>query len=143
MSTRAVIAKSENKGCYCHWDGYPSYLGIELCKLIKRDGADKVIKTICDDHYEWSSIDFDLKTDCFENSKYYDNICFGCVEGYGVFYAEADGANPDNWLNVDHEEWGYIIKQDGKIVVFKGNRKMGIVDALSSDAENSMKKLDR
>lgn len=43
MSTRSIIGTTDGttfEGIYCHFDGYPTNMGLALAKIITRDGAD-------------------------------------------------------------------------------------------------------
>lgn len=79
MSTNSVVGIATPtgfKGRYVHWDGYPAGVGSALEIIVKRDGVERAVKTLIEDHDEWSTITADS----------YDNRSGVLVPGYGVAY---------------------------------------------------------
>ena len=101
MGTRSVIAvRNETggwKGRYCHWEGYPEGVGDAVRDIVKRDGVEKAIKTLTEDHYGWSSVDGDERQ---ELDRWYNDGRFVAVPGYGIAYTTKDGqSDPDEWIS--------------------------------------------
>lgn len=150
MSTRSFIGRyDELKGRYVHCDGYPSGNGVELIKLLQRDGYEKVMNTLTRDHYGWSSIDRDEKGPLPD---YLEDGRFEKVEGYGVAYTDIvmkngyQQATKNDWvmLAVPYDwgtEYGYLV-DDLHIHVYQGDRKLGIIDWRKDDAEFDMCSLE-
>ena len=100
MGTRSVIAvKGENgswKGRYCHWDGYPEGVGAAVQAIVERDGVEKAIKTLTEDHYGWSSVDV---SEAPVLGPGYDDGRFVAVPGYGIAYTTERGqSRPNDWI---------------------------------------------
>ena len=112
MGTRSVIAvRNETggwKGRYCHWDGYPEGVGAAVQAIVERDGVEKAIKTLTEDHYGWSSVDVGEAPVLGPG---YDDGRFVAVPGYGIAYTTKDGqSDPDVWISssesIDWWGWG-------------------------------------
>ena len=146
MSTHAIIASDATNrlGRYLHSDGYPSHTGIQLIRIIQRDGAQKAAETLCVDHYGWSFIDTLYTMNRFnedQDSGYYDER-FGLLPGYGIFCTEQDDVTADDFDDPKStEEFGYIINNDGTIEVYERGKHIATVNALADDAEKQMLKL--
>jgi hypothetical protein len=54
MSTNAYILNSQGIGRYVHWDGHPDSLGVEIWRLVQRDGIDRARTVLLS--YHWSSV---------------------------------------------------------------------------------------
>lgn len=139
MGTRSAVGTlneaGEFKGRYIHWDGYPGGVGDDLAQLVERDGAEKVLKVLTEDHYGWSNLDLsgDIKL-----SPGYDDGRFEVVEGYGIAYTTfQDQSGPDEWVNGPDVmiEYTYAINEDGSILVNSGEGWVDLQDALKAEAE--------
>jgi hypothetical protein len=118
MSTRSVIAKPYGdiwKGRYCHWDGYPQWLGHNLFNIVKRDGVEVARKTLVDDNFYWSSIKYGA-----DEVQYEGDTRFYLVQGYGTAGNE-EQSSPDEWYTpMDLDSWieyVYVITDDGLMVL--------------------------
>lgn len=124
MGTRSVIATPGPdggwKGRYVHWDGYPAGVGDALRAIIARDGVEKALKVLTEDHYGWSSVDGRGG----ELSPGMRDGRFVVVEGYGVAYTTEQGqSSPDEWVTDDTFadswcEYVYVVLPDGRVTAF-------------------------
>jgi hypothetical protein len=120
MSTRSIIAIPDGqswKGRYCHWDGYPANMGMELTAIIRRDGYETAIKVLTEDNRSWSSIKSDQSATDAPND----------IPGYGTAHNDLDDGE-DPWLfpnDEDWTEWAYVMNPFG-IAVYR--RRNGLED---------------
>ena len=59
MGTRSIIAVPHGdgwRGRYCHWDGYPQGVGVNLLAIVQRDGIEQARTILTQDFYGWSGI---------------------------------------------------------------------------------------
>ena len=105
MSTRSIIGYVEGDGFvgrYCHWDGYPSWMGSQLWKIIHRDGIKEALLILCEENYGWSSIHADKREVIIEDGEILDNVRFG----YGTAYIDS---SEDEWITYagknDEDYW--------------------------------------
>jgi hypothetical protein len=102
MSTRSVIGYVEGDGFigrYCHWDGYPSWMGNQLWKIVRRDGLPEALLILCEENYGWSSIHADKNNIITEDGEIADSVRFG----YGTAYTDT---SEDEWINsTDKDNW--------------------------------------
>ena len=60
MGTRSIIAEPDGhqgwRGRYCHWDGYPQGVGVNLLAIVQRDGIEQARRILLHDFYGWSGI---------------------------------------------------------------------------------------
>lgn len=121
MSTRSVIAvptDNDWKGRYVHWDGYPSHMGAQLTAIIQRDGYEKAVKVLTEDHKSWSGIST-------EGS--YDEFGGIAVPGYGAAHNDIPEGD-DPWIypgNQDWTEYVYLLLPFGIAVYKRSNDKDG------------------
>jgi len=116
MGTNSIIAVREDgevRGRYVHWDGYPSYMGVELVKLVERDGLERVIEVLTGEHYGWSSISSE---ETGPMPDFYTADRFELVPHYGVAYTHEEQS--DEWLGpFDSEnswaEYAYVLTPMG------------------------------
>jgi len=127
MSTRSAVgalrvSSTDNvfRGRYVHYDGYPIGLGPVLQQLVNRDGLAKVLKTICEDHYGWSSLDPSVTPDTVTGR----GDGFEVVPGYGTAYTTANalsggGAREGHWIEQGDLfiEWLYALGERGIDVI--------------------------
>jgi hypothetical protein len=118
MGTRSVVGVPYGdgfRGRYCHWDGYPTYNGVHLWRMIQRDGIEKVVNTIVFDNYQWSSLDHCKNNVVLNNGETLKNV----VRGYGSIYTDV---TEDDWItytgNASDDlwctEWAYILDVNSK-----------------------------
>lgn len=148
MSTNSTVGrKSDDKGRYVHWDGYPSGVGVALVTLLKRDGYEKVMSTIVDEHYGWSSIDCEGA----ELEEPYNDGRFVAVPGYGMAYTTEQGqSSPDEYLRAGEEEYGYLVDErfvtvcesTGYAGYTDSPRMLGKVDWHAENASERIARLD-
>ena len=118
MSTRSIIAKQDGdswKGRYAHWDGYPAHQGKSIWEIVQRDGYEKAVKTLVDDHFYWSSIKPWQPNEEPEESRW------EIVEGYGIAGNEEQG-DPNEWYTPANYQnswvdWVYIISKGGLMII--------------------------
>ena len=130
MSTRSVVAIPDGdawKGRYVHWDGYPTAMAPSLTDLVRRDGLAKVVLTLTESFYGWSTIDPNQTR--LEDCSGFDAERFTSVPGYGV----APKDQFDDWHTPDPEawtEWAYVLCPAGLLVVKQGetDRVIGLFD---------------
>jgi hypothetical protein len=120
MGTRSAIAiRTEDggfKGRYVHWDGYPDGVGRAVRQIIERDGREKALEVLLEDHYGWSTVDGEEEQDLGIGR---EDGRFVAVPGYGVAYTtEQNQSSPDEWVTY-LGDWGteyiYIVEDDGTI----------------------------
>ena len=117
MSTRSCVAIKHEvgwRGRYIHMDGYPSGVGVELIKILARDGYDKAVTILLEQHYGWSSLDAASPSDK-ALSPVYDDGRFKAVPGYGIAYTTQDGqSSPEQWItdvgDTMDAEWAYVLQ---------------------------------
>lgn len=128
MSTRSVVAVPLPgggwKGRYVHFDGYPSGVGSALAKIVQRDGYEKAVQTLTQDHYGWSTVDGE---DVQERYQWENDGRFEAVPGYGIAYTdtviEGFGFQPgyqqvtsDDWITESGDdqgtEYAYVLHPD-------------------------------
>jgi hypothetical protein len=111
MSTRSVIgtvAGDTWRGRYCHSDGYPSHQLTEILALVRRDGVDKVLKTITEDYYGWSFLTHTAAASDELPPSQQDGR-FVKVEGYGTAYTTVRNQSaPDDWITADGDTGGAV-----------------------------------
>lgn len=122
MGTRSIIAvpygEDSWRGRYVHWDGYPAHMGKELSAIILRDGYDKAVQVLTEDHKSWSSI---------HSNRAPDGQGGTFVPGYGVAHNDI----PDRdypWLypgDEDWTEWVYLLLRGGIVVYERSNSDAG------------------
>ena len=114
MGTRSIIAEPHGdgfRGRYCHWDGHPSWNGVQLAKLVQRDGVERVREVLLHDHGYWSTIDAAAtEADLADHER---NGSFQVVPGFGKTSDMRAEECPD-WVTdqdvTSHgAEWGYVI----------------------------------
>jgi len=152
MGTRSVIAKPYGdiwKGRYCHWDGYPQWLGHNLFNIVKRDGVEVARKTLVDDNFYWSSINYGA-----DKVQYEGDTRFYLVQGYGTAGNE-EQSSPDEWYTpMDLDSWieyVYVITDDGLMVLSDATTLFGFypwdlpepdwseeMEAFDSDSEEEL-----
>jgi hypothetical protein len=118
MGTRSIIAKQQGDswaGRYAHWDGYPTHHGAHIWRIVKRDGVDKAVATLVDDHFYWSTIDAEQPNVPAEEDRW------EVVEGYGIAGNEPQGS-PDEWYTPEDYrdswcEYVYVIAKAGMMVI--------------------------
>lgn len=93
MSTHASVRRPGGGGRYIHFDGYPSYTGRALWRLVKLFGLEEVRTVVIDTFGEWRCLDTDTDV---------DDEPF--VYGYGQVYPDTD---LDYW--VDPQAWDYVL----------------------------------
>lgn len=126
MSTRSVVAIPDGdawKGRYVHWDGYPTYMAPSLTDLVRRDGLAKVVLTLTESFYGWSTIDPNETR--LEDCSGFDAKQFASVVGFGVAYKD----QPKEWLTPNDDagtEWVYILCPAGLLVVKQGETDQAI-----------------
>lgn len=125
MSTRSAFGTLENghfRGRYIHSDGYPSYNGVMITRLLQRDGVERTLQVLTQDHYGWSSLipdlpelTLELRADLpnirydFENPAHSWSYLqpgeiqgdgrFVGVPGYGIAYTTEEGqSDPNEWV---------------------------------------------
>lgn len=127
MGTRSVVAvptgETSWKGRYVHWDGYPDGVGRALVEIIARDGVERAVKTITEDHWGWSILNGEENQGLAE---YQQDGRFGTVPGYGVPYNKdtEGGDQPDEWITdvsvaESWVEYVYVIQSDGKVKAYR------------------------
>jgi hypothetical protein len=98
MSTRSAIAipKGEDgwQGRYCHFDGYPSGVGMRLLSIVDENGLIAAIKVLTEEHTSWSIISDAQPT----------HDATGWVDGYGQPYDDDDPEG--SWIQDDGDHWG-------------------------------------
>lgn len=118
MSTRCVLAVPHGdgwRGRYSHCDGYPSAKVNELFELVARDGVEKVVKTLTEDYYGWSSVQPEHDGSPLNRNHGHDER-FQAVKGYGIAYTTVQGqSSPDHWITHDGDdnwaEYAYVIAE--------------------------------
>lgn len=123
MSTRSVIAvmhEGTPRGRAVLSDGYPSWMGHALVRLVNRDGLDTVRRVLTQDWFAWSSINPDeprsSEPDDSPPRSGGTSVQFlrdVHVKGYGTAFHRAD--YPDEWWmpGQDSEaEWFYLLHDD-------------------------------
>jgi len=133
MSTRSAVGTLDKsghfKGRYVHHDGYPKWLGVKLIDLVHRDGVDKVLDVLTEEHYGWSSINPDET-----EGKGRADDRFLTVPNYGEAYTTNEGQIfPDDWVEFGPgggsgwgTEWHYALEPE-HLVVFDYTTQVGIV----------------
>jgi hypothetical protein len=149
MGTRSIIAIPDGdgwRGRYCHYDGYPTGVGMTLTALVNRDGIRAVQRIIVLEHAGWSGLDLaqpsqeQLETTPPDRDAPWDSIekqaslwqnmfadgRFAAIEGYGVAYTTtvlANGyqqARMNDWILPDGAKWGtewlYVLGDSGLLV---------------------------
>lgn len=118
MGTRSIVGTPFGdgvRGRYCHWDGYPSGVGAALWAIIERDGVDKALFVLTEQHYGWSSLTAEAMPSV---ATYYRGVNrFVAVPGYGIGYTTEQGqTSADQWCQSPRgdgddggTEWGYAI----------------------------------
>jgi hypothetical protein len=118
MSTRSVVGTIDDagtfRGRYVHSDGYPSWQGPALTRILARLDGDlpQMIRTVTTDWYGWSILDG------AQEGRYDDMLGErgARVPGFGVAYTTAQGqSEPDDWTTFDPAggfldcfiEWAY------------------------------------
>lgn len=117
MGTRAVVAVPHGtswRGRYVHWDGSPDSLGLNLWRLIARDGLPRVAQVVTVEHHGWSTLDGQEAQELDDTR---DPERFLPVPGYGVAYSPAE-VGPEEWIGPDDlsavwAEWVYVLTPDG------------------------------
>lgn len=138
MSTRSVVARAEGdgfRGRYVHSDGYPTSRGPTLWALIKRDGTQKVLKTIVDEHYGWSSLNL---RDNVLSPGYNDDGRFVVVPGYGIAYTVKDGqSSPDEFITQEKPDWGvewaWVLNRSALSVFVANGERWNLVEVVNLD----------
>lgn len=140
MSTRSIVARPHGdgfRGRYVHSDGMPTWRGPVLERLIAREGADRVLAVLCDEHYGWSSLDPDQGPE----TPYGDDQRFQVVLGWGVAYTDTvidtgplgpgyQQVTEEEWWtwrrrwtwpddDLSGTEWAYVITPEGNVAVYK------------------------
>lgn len=111
MSTNAVVAAPQGdfwRGRYVHWDGNPKSKLPQLRALIERDGVERVLKVLTEEHYGWSSLS--LRQRRAEKSSLGKRGRW--VAGYGEAYTTAEGqSHPDDWHTSERADtpWAYVL----------------------------------
>jgi hypothetical protein len=104
MSTNSLIVPpGSTTGRYVHWDGYPEHMLEALTAIVQRDGLDKAVQVLTEDHFGWSIIDHDGR----QGDPYPNDDRFEAVPGYGIAYTQAGQVEP--WLSVT-DFWGYAYR---------------------------------
>ena len=119
MGTRSVIAKPDGdiwRGRYCHWDGYPQWTGHAIFTLVQRDGLEVARKTLVDDNFYWSTVDYRA-----DKVGYEGDTRFYLVQGYGTAGNE-EQSSPDEWWTPSEVsgswiEWIYVLTDEGLMVL--------------------------
>jgi hypothetical protein len=112
MSTRSVIAvphKDSWRGRYCHYDGYPSGVGVELQRIyteVFQGDLEIMKKHLTIHHHEWADLR-DLEDDQPESQ---------VVPHVG----RAQKTDDNSWITRDGDDWGtewaYVMKPEGIVV---------------------------
>lgn len=108
MATRSTIGvelpNGKVKSVYCHWDGYPSGVGVDLLSL-NFDNPTEVEEWI--DEGDRSTVGLSYKEWRGEDSTptTYESI--------------------DEYFESDLEDWGYLFTQEGEWLVKDMNDKLG------------------
>jgi hypothetical protein len=122
MNTRSAfgtIKGARFTGRYIHSDGYPSYMGWQLANLIRRDGAEEVLRRVTIDRYGWSELDF-TRGASPPLGQFRADGRFAIERGYGVAYTTRDGQSAEGkWVRLEVGapgadgdygiEWAYAI----------------------------------
>lgn len=121
MSTRSVVAVPHGdiwRGRYVHFDGYPQHLATTLFRLVRRDGVDKVSRTLTEDHTGWSMLNDD------QHQISQNSARFVVVPGYGIAYRENDSDGLSDWFGPEDIgywiEWVYVLTPGGLLVIQPG-----------------------
>jgi hypothetical protein len=107
VSTNSIVGIATDtgfKGRYVHWDGYPSGVGQAVADIVKRDGMELAVKTLTEDHVEWSTLTAEAEPSGHGSDH--------SVAGYGVAYGTQD--QQDAWLDETSQpgpEWAYVITE--------------------------------
>ncbi len=101
MSTHAIVGTKTAtgfRGRYVHFDGYPDAMIPALISILQRDGYDTAVKTITEDHAEWTTL---IGETGRHTEPYRGEVT---VPGYGnadtvrgMWYTEADRNGPAHW----------------------------------------------
>lgn len=133
MGTRSVVAipyarKTGWRGRYIHWDGYPSGVGRTLHKIVRRDGRDKAVRVLVEDHAGWSSVNGEADPKVGLGM---DDGRFEAVPGYGTAYTTTklnifgeknyQQARKSDWIRHDGDdcgtEYAYVLRANGMVVL--------------------------
>jgi hypothetical protein len=139
MSTASVVAVQNGngwKGRYVHWNGYPTWQAAQLLALLKRDGYEKVAKTIVTGRtYGWSVID---------PSKTEPDPLLGdrakLVKGYGIAYTAKQDITAKDWVTSENVgewigiSWVYVLLKDAVLVARRRDPSRGwVVHSMNMD----------
>ena len=114
MSTRSCVARRTDdggwEGRYVHFDGDPGWRMPALLDLIDRDGVDRVLQVVIDEHPNgWSALTAEDET----LGKFHSPDRFEVVPGYGIAYLDGEPSmitskdTPDCFI-----EWVYIVDSE-------------------------------
>lgn len=124
MSTNGAVGVRLPDGSwrarYVHWDG--DSVGDDVRAFIARDGRDKVVQVLTEEHFGWSSLDSRPGKADGTLRPYDDPARFVAVKGYGVAYVNHT-EQPDEWITPDDGddwiEYVHIIEPDGSVTTLE------------------------
>ena len=130
MSTNAIIGTTAGEGFrgrYCHWDGYPTWMGPQLASVVHDlcDGdAARAVEILTVEHAGWSNID--TRPGKQELPDGYRDGRFASVPGVGIAYTiESGQTSEDEWYvfpgsDLGSAEWAYAFDLEaGRLCVFR------------------------
>lgn len=144
MGTRSIVGFVDGesiRGRYCHWDGYPSYMGKTLVDIVHKScggSIEQAIKILCHEHPGWSN----LGTGKHELTVGYDDGRFEAVDGFGIAYVAPQQIDEDTWYVFPSEnpdamwaEFAYAFNTESRnLSVFKiENDELRLLTTVSVD----------
>ena len=108
MSTRSRIGIENENGrvssIYCHWDGYPEYVG----KVLKENYSDRdKVKQLL----ELGDISI-LKEDLDKVEAYHRDLC-------KTYYPPVEHLNVNSFSRLVGYEYGYVLSKEGEWLTFE------------------------
>ncbi|MDJ1122751.1 hypothetical protein QJ043_04130 [Olsenella sp. YH-ols2217] len=144
MSTRCMVGRSSlGKGRYVHCNGQPGWTGCALVQIIDRDGVEKAMTTIVDEHRGWSIL-CPVAADPNGSGAVVDSLYRRDAQCLGVpLYGYAFREQRDEWWPVGDSllDYSYLVDDDGTIHVYAGKQELGALNAFDDDAFEAMQEL--